>query len=962
MQPVALEKMDGKLVEVSPSNPKEAGGSDDRMEEDNTHEGDAQRARLANESDNVTGSQVYEEFLGFLFNCIIDFVSKKLKQREHGPGIAPMFGLLLELVRLSQEGEVQNNRAKRFAKELCEGLSYLLRSSEGSECSQDSKLPSILCLRALSSLLAPENSAGNSLDGAQSDDIRERSARQSQQKEKTDPNYVCHVHKIPAVRRRCASGANKDRRFYVCGMERGQRCKYFVWADEAIAKTEDKKRDRTPIYDIVQGNLWSESTEFGLSLQARLCQVLENLLFDGEDNESGSSASASKKKDNALLPSTYTLENKQKDYADGVYCSREKLRDTISGKAELSNEQSGLNSCLISAKDNRDHNVQLLESSLDLLVLVADHKTEGISRWFSLLCEIIVSKTKHAALRPMAKKVLKNLCGGKMTRFQTIRDHFGFWFQLKRLYRSSISQLEAALIVKEKCRCCHPSWSSLEKKTWVNLCVGDLVGADELLSEDTYSHASCKNVGRVLDDLWNGIKSRDDSWRRFCRLRSLPQSLRGQRKSKTDPHTNNDQYLAEAAPIMALFWISCALSGANQTKAFRILDFALNNTNDGSRTTGKNREDAMDIEEEEATISISNEGRALFPEEILMTGKEKLTVDGFVAFCITYVNRGRTSQLRQAAAGILKKLSKSLSNEDQGQLFQRLVYAPMEEVGRMGKASNEFLGFLQSLSNSIGSDVARDAADLVLDCFEQQIETARYDRSNGEWVVLESNASGTPVKKRFDISPCLHCQRQHSPAKDSLAFLGERTEPGSGSGRNRGGFAAALRRATSPSNSALTRAVDQRKWHKDQVAAFTRGRIDNSKESSSSNEFCSFFVLKYRLSVSEIHLSVSDPRGRYVKTINVYFSPRQVDSVSELKTEDYSPLWQKCATLNLSRGALRASATLPDPIIASNLKVEYAEFYERPGGSKAADGSFVVHCPRCTRGEVMAVCAAFIGL
>ncbi|CAJ1939091.1 unnamed protein product [Cylindrotheca closterium] len=951
MQPVSLERMDVELVEVSTNNPKEVKDSDDRMEEEKDQDENTKRPN-SSEEDNGIGCQAFEEFLGFLFRNIVDHVASKLKKQDCGSEIAPIFGLLLELVQLSQQGDVQDNHAKRFAKELCIGLSYLLRTSANSESSEENTLPVILCLRALSSLLAPENYAS---DWSQPDDVLD-SARLSKHKEKTNPNYVCPMHKIPAVRRRCNSGANKDRRFYVCGMERGQRCKYFVWADESVGRPQEQKRDRSPIYDIIRDHLWKESTDVGVSLQERLCQILEDVLFDGDDNDSATSGSGSKKKDRLRLGSTYSHENKQKDFTDGVFCSREKLRDIISVKTELDNSQNSFSSYLMAGKKSGDHNMGLLESSLDLLVLVADHKTQGISRWFSLLCEIIVSKTKHAATRPMAKKVLKNLCGGKMTLFQTIRDHFGFWFQLKRLYRCSITRLEAALIVKEKARYCHPDWSNLEKKTWANLCVGDLIGADELLSEDTYSHASCKTVGRVLDDLWNGIKSRDDSWRRFCGLRSLPQSLRDQRnKSNSDTYkTHNDQYLSEAAPIMALFWISCALSGTNQTKALRILDFALNNSSAGSRMNGKGSEAAIDnddssMKEEEDVISLSQEGRAL-PEEILMTGKEKLTVDGFVAFSMTYVYGGRASQLRQAAAGILKKLSNSLSTEDQGRLFQRLVYVPMEDAGRMGKASNEFLGFLQSLSSSIGSEIPRDAADLVLDCFEQQIEAARYDRSNGEWVVLESNAGGTPVKKRFDISPCLHCQRQHSPGKDSFGLLGERAESGSSSGRNnRGGLAAAMRRSGTSTAQSPSRTQDQRKWHKDQVAAFSRGRIDSSKESSASNEFCSFFLLKYRLSISEIHLSVNDPRGRYVKTINVYFSPRPVNAVSDLKAEEYDLRWKKCATMSLSRGALRASATLPEPIVASNLKFEYAEFYDRPGGSKAADGSFVVHCPRCTR-------------
>jgi hypothetical protein len=96
-------------------------------------------------------------------------------------------------------------------------------------------------------------------------------------------------------------------------------------------------------------------------------------------------------------------------------------------------------------------------------------------------------------------------------------------------------------------------------------------------------------------------------------------------------------------------------------------------------------------------------------------------------------------------------------------------------------------------------------------------------------------------------------------------------------------------------------------------------------------------------------LEVNDPRGRYVKTIKFYYMPRPMSSTCALKSEEYTGLWQSCGTIDLPRGSVRASYTLAVPIVAANLKIEYTDFYERPGGSKATDGSLLVHCPRCTR-------------
>jgi E3 ubiquitin-protein ligase UBR4 len=87
-----------------------------------------------------------------------------------------------------------------------------------------------------------------------------------------------------------------------------------------------------------------------------------------------------------------------------------------------------------------------------------------------------------------------------------------------------------------------------------------------------------------------------------------------------------------------------------------------------------------------------------------------------------------------------------------------------------------------------------------------------------------------------------------------------------------------------------------------------------------------------------------------VKTINIFFTPRPVSDLSILKSEQYAGKWQSCATLELTRGATRASANLAHSVPAANLKVEFTEFYERPGeGTRATDGSLLVHCPRCTR-------------
>ena len=122
----------------------------------------------------------------------------------------------------------------------------------------------------------------------------------------------------------------------------------------------------------------------------------------------------------------------------------------------------------------------------------------------------------------------------------------------------------------------------------------------------------------------------------------------------------------------------------------------------------------------------------------------------------------------------------------------------------------------------------------------------------------------------------------------------------------------------------------------DQVRPYQRGRLESSTAASVSSEFSSHNQLKFRVALSEVHVTVSDPRGRLVKSIGVYFSPRQVSDVSILKSPKYTHLWQRCGTLTLARGASEATCKLKHPVIAANLRFTYEEFYEKASNKRAA--------------------------
>ena len=116
-----------------------------------------------------------------------------------------------------------------------------------------------------------------------------------------------------------------------------------------------------------------------------------------------------------------------------------------------------------------------------------------------------------------------------------------------------------------------------------------------------------------------------------------------------------------------------------------------------------------------------------------------------------------------------------------------------------------------------------------------------------------------------------------------------------------------------------------------------------------SDAFNTYASLKYRLALAEVHVEINEPRGRYVKTVVIYFSPRPILDVAMLKSAEFTPLWQECGRIPLEKGAARASLILEKSVLAANIRIEYAEFYERTGSTKSSDGSFVLHCPRCNR-------------
>ncbi|XP_032676900.1 protein purity of essence isoform X4 [Odontomachus brunneus] len=94
--------------------------------------------------------------------------------------------------------------------------------------------------------------------------------------------------------------------------------------------------------------------------------------------------------------------------------------------------------------------------------------------------------------------------------------------------------------------------------------------------------------------------------------------------------------------------------------------------------------------------------------------------------------------------------------------------------------------------------------------------------------------------------------------------------------------------------------------------------------------------------ISRITLRIGDlKRTKMVRTINVYYNNRSVQAVVELKNKP--AMWHKAKKITLAQGQTEVKMEFPLPIVACNLMIEYADFYENIQAS-----SEMLQCPRCS--------------
>ncbi len=665
------------------------------------------------------------------------------------------------------------------------------------------------------------------------------------------------------------------------------------------------------------------------SLQHEICKFVCALLEEKQGSTSTDSTANNishidARKKNFSVKCT---EEETREKNDGVLSSRLKF-----GKTRISSRNRDSKSSvsfLIDATPDA-----LLCCILELLQLMANgKKNKWSSDWFSVLCEII-STSSSPTLRILAKRMLQKLCGGSRDVYHRVRDHYVFAFSYRKLLHHSEAVLDAAIGIREQAKQCGPSWKD-EEFTFDKISAAGLLGVEDLISEDFYTAERDGIISSILNELLDATRARGHNWRQFCCLPDICTAIsigRGSTVSTDTAKYGSLEKIYQRPPIVSLFWLGSCLRGENQVKVFTLSDMALF---DVSLAMEKVTTDDIDHSSGTDDDDLNVGGCIIKPRNHIMSTPEKclvqnLKVGDLLSFIEQFVVYGRSPDLRSAACNVAFKIARQLNEKKF--LLGALVDGPLRNIGHLGVDSVNFLDFLKWLIENFSSelDLSRVSTCLAA-AFRYQISTViQYCRPK------MTSIEGTKTCYEnlfFDLSTCVSCHTQQITKKSPPTPRNDKQ-----------------RSTTTHDSSDCSHQPGCNSVHlPEQIRPYQKSRLDACTVSSVSSEFSFYTQLKCRVSLSQVHVTVSDPRGRLVKSIGVYFTPRPVNDVNDLKNEKYAHLWQRCGILSLARGAGVASFKLKTPVVAANLKFTYESFYEKLGGARAPDGSFILHCPRCTR-------------
>ncbi|XP_060554667.1 E3 ubiquitin-protein ligase UBR4-like, partial [Ruditapes philippinarum] len=123
---------------------------------------------------------------------------------------------------------------------------------------------------------------------------------------------------------------------------------------------------------------------------------------------------------------------------------------------------------------------------------------------------------------------------------------------------------------------------------------------------------------------------------------------------------------------------------------------------------------------------------------------------------------------------------------------------------------------------------------------------------------------------------------------------------------------------------------------------YTSLKLSNIKVDSKFTTTTQIVKLVGSYTISKISLRITElKRTKMVRVMNIYYNNRTVQAVVELKNKP--GLWHKARKMTLTAGQTDVKVEFPIPIVACNLMIEYADFYDNLQAT-----SETLQCPRCS--------------
>jgi GRF zinc finger len=575
---------------------------------------------VAAKGETLQRQQLFDEFLEHLFSHVMDLATKV------GVFNSSLLSLLLAICHQSSD----NEKAARLAKVLTSGLSQAMSTDP-----RDTK-NAVSFIQALSKLAVWDDGAAYCIAGSdKGSDVHSDAGVE---------NPSCHAHGLKCSCRMATHSPNVGRRFFCCSKEAKAQCNFFRWEDDP---SENQAHFNEAVAEIV----WAE-------MQPVLEDLCKWISSDGGQRI-------------GLCHPRHMYDSEQLDTLAGAFCSRHRLRD-VRPEDFVSLRATPFR--IRSSPEIDDAGSALLR----LLALVASPKGNAAVTWSPFLCHMISSRgglmTEASSLS--AKRALLRMCGSR-SRYIAVRAHFSFSLNRDRLVMEAGDLLLSAVAVKERARQCGSDWKrDSGHQESDGLRAGDLLGTEDLVSEDVTTSSRLEEVRKILTEAGVVAKKRPDHWSTFCGLVTLP-------GTRFVPVPESLQQVLHVPPVIVLFALSPLLRGDAQVRAFQLVDMAM------SPALTMHPKKGVGVSKEHAPLGTevpSSAESSLNPARIL-----QLTIPQAVTFIARFGCCGGTSDLRRVVCSITWKLCLHSDSRFQSELFERLVPVALSPQRTTGKSCLELL-------------------------------------------------------------------------------------------------------------------------------------------------------------------------------------------------------------------------------------------------------------------------------